>query len=219
MLNKSAFLLRNVFTCQNSIKGIGVFLTIEAKSKGTFMPVEEAVSDWFYLEGEKTHGPYSTRQMRELLTSGAVTLATYICQEGMENWVTIGEVVEFNDSDKPLHGECSEQKPTTLSHMPTFDRWFRFNKERRAGRETQNGNGSTQIQPDKESVGNNGKQFVWWPASLIGNVIIAISISYFAVRLFGAISASIVLGQEGAPADFGGIVIEGVLLLLGMRTF
>jgi hypothetical protein len=44
---------------------------------------------YYVLNGEKTEGPYSLQQLRELWASGIVTGQTLYCQEGFDQWIPL----------------------------------------------------------------------------------------------------------------------------------
>ena len=69
--------------------------------------------NYYVLIGDKTEGPYSLQQLREMWASGLVTGQTLYCQEGFEQWLPLETIAQDLRQLPPI------PKPPTSSALPT----------------------------------------------------------------------------------------------------
>jgi hypothetical protein len=60
--------------------------------------------DWYYVRDEQTHGPFEAGQLGNLLARGHIEAQTPVWQEGLPDWITLGEselLSGFNEEESP----------------------------------------------------------------------------------------------------------------------
>jgi hypothetical protein len=78
--------------------GAGVAEPVQPSSAVEANSGDAANVQWYYLVGDKTCGPSTTEEIRELLSSGAIPSATYVFREGMKDWAKAYSLEEIQRS-------------------------------------------------------------------------------------------------------------------------
>ncbi|MCC9602858.1 DUF4339 domain-containing protein [Stieleria sp. JC731] len=71
-------------------------------------------NQWYYMNGDEKHGPYSDAQLKELARGGKLQKDDRIWKEGMSQWRTAGSV-------KGLFPQANPTTPPPLPVKPTVD--------------------------------------------------------------------------------------------------
>lgn len=75
---------------------------------------------WHYRSGKSTLGPATTKGIRTLLASGAISASTQICRDDSGTWVNIGSVPAFQEIGSPPLNESAQTKaPGTAVRNPS----------------------------------------------------------------------------------------------------
>lgn len=79
----------------------------------SYAPLTIPEKNLYILVGDQRHGPFSMEELRRKFTKGEILRGTYLWYPGLENWITIGDVPEFDRRDAPaptsIPGGPSEQ--------------------------------------------------------------------------------------------------------------
>ena len=85
---------------------------------------------WFYLVCDKTCGPSTTQEVRNLMQSGGIMNATYVFHEGMKDWTKAYSLPEFQGLEDSLGSgnttavlaSLEPQPPSNTSHWALYRR-------------------------------------------------------------------------------------------------
>ena len=58
------------------------------------------MKDWFYEKDNAQYGPVSELKIPSLITSGQIDQTSLIWREGMEEWIPLSDVAEFQTSSE-----------------------------------------------------------------------------------------------------------------------
>ncbi len=82
----------------------------------SYSPLTIPESNLYILLGDQRHGPFSMDDLRAKFSKGELLRGTYLWYPGLENWITIGDVPEFDRRDAPV--------PTTAPTTPSEHNQF-----------------------------------------------------------------------------------------------
>ena len=67
------------------------------------------MAEWFYGKDSTQHGPVSELEIRNLASSGEINMDTIIWREGMDDWIPMKDVPEFQPSEGNISNTQSPQ--------------------------------------------------------------------------------------------------------------
>lgn len=72
--------------------------------------------EWFYGKDNTQHGPISELEIRNLISTGKIEQTSIIWREGMQDWLPLRDVPEFQISDSG-HGHQAPQQIGAQTYM------------------------------------------------------------------------------------------------------
>lgn len=82
----------------------------------SYVPLSIPEKNLYVLLGDQRHGPFSMEELRAKFAKGEIVRGTYLWYPGIENWITVGDVPEFDRRDAPV--------PTSTPETPSEQNQF-----------------------------------------------------------------------------------------------
>ncbi len=84
----------------------------ETKEEPVEMPSIEEIKEWYFVEDQKSMGPYTVSDMKSYIDSGRIHRATYAWKQGMDEWKTV-EACELSQflKEEPVQEEMPKDMP------------------------------------------------------------------------------------------------------------